>query len=465
MPELSEWLALLPEPQLDRLAANVLNALPSSRALTERALAQRLSDAEWACAVLEKLGPAAKSTARALLDAAMPVRRADLASLTSDQDSDPIEALEDHGLAVAVKTGPGMPTHVALAPGIAALLTLEKSPTADPTGLSGAALGGARRRFHLALTVGLLFQHPPRLTKNEAVHSTDLAALAARLAPLGVTPRRLAREISVLTDVGALVAQGGRLVPVPELALDVTQLHLRLSLEELASPALPDEAAAAVAKLVEPNASLSLAHLLKVAQTALLRERADDEDKPTRGARSELVQTLSSLLTLEALILLDADGHPVAADTGEVLTQGQSLLVVLDPSVAAMLRGEEVTEPIYRPGHVQSSFEIVADASADPSLVATVAAFSHLVRADVAAVMRLERPTLRQALKAGLSPARLATALESLSGRPLPQNVAVTLADWLQDVQTPMSISASFHASLEDTSLIARARLSAFNDD
>lgn len=465
MGELAEWLALLPEPQLHRLATNVLGAQPASRVLTERALAQRLSDAEWARGVLEKLGPQAKTAARALLDAAVPVRRADLASLTSDNDGDPLEALEDHGLVVAVKTGPGMPTHVALAPGVAALLRLEKPQAPDPDQLTGAALGSARRRFHLALTLGLLFQHPPRLTRNEAVHSTDLAALAARLAPLGVTQPRLARELSVLTDLGALVGQDGRLVPVPQLALNVTELHLRLALEELASSALPDEAAAAVAMLVQPHRSLSLAHLLNVAQTALLRERADDEDKPHRGARGELVRTLSSLLTLEALVLLDADGHPVSPDSDEVRQKGQELLVMLDPSVAAMLRGEEPKTSVFRTGHVQSSFEIVADAGADPSLVATVAAFSRLARADFAAVMRLERASLRRALNAGLSPALLATALEALSGRPLPPNVAITLADWLRDVQAPKLISASFQTSLNETCRLARARLSATNGD
>src|SRR5690554_4135003 len=76
--ELSEWLSLLPEPQLDRLAENVLGAQPSSRALTERALAQRLSDAAWAHDTLEMLGAQAKAAAQTLLDAAVPVRRTDL---------------------------------------------------------------------------------------------------------------------------------------------------------------------------------------------------------------------------------------------------------------------------------------------------------------------------------------------------------------------------------------------------
>lgn len=465
MGELSRWLALLPKPRLERLAANVLEVRPPSRALVEKALVRKLSDREWVQDSLEQLGPAAKAAARALVDAGVPVRRADLASLASDPDGDPIEALEDHGFVAAVKTGPGMPTHVALAPGLEKLLAFETTPRADGAHLAGAALGGALRRFRLALTIGLLFQHPPRLNRDGHVHSTDLAALASRLKPLGVTSRQLARELAALTDVGALSARHGRLVPVAERSLDVSEQYLRLALKELASPALSDEAAAAVAGLLSSGGSLSLAQLLESAQSALLRERATNEEKPARGARGEIVRALSALLSLEALVLLDSQGHPVVASGEENLARGRSLLVALEPTVAAMLTGAEAEATTFRPALVQSSFEVVADASADPSLVAAVAAFSRLVRADFAAVMRIERQSVERALEAGVSPLLPTNALEALSGRPLPQNVATTLSDWLQNAPSGKSTDAASQTPLADLCNAARARLSAFDGD
>lgn len=459
MSELADWLSSLPQPRVQQLAAQVLGTVPGSRAAIERAVAQRLGDPAWVRTTLARLGAGAQAAWQVLVDAKGPVRRSDLLSLTSDRHEDVIDALEAHGLVTAVKTGPGMPTHVTLTPGLSASPAPDDAQALAPAGLPGLALASDRRRFQLALTVGLLFQHPPRLTRSGALHTTDLSRLSQRLQPLGVTPRRLAQEVSDLQDLGALAMHDERLTPVPSLALDIPALHLRLALEELSAPSLPDEAAAAIARLLEPGATLSLSHLLEVARARLLRQRADEDERPTTGARADLVHTLTALLSLESLVLLDDEGQPVTAEGDELLAQAQSIRLALDPQVAEVLRGDRPAPARRRFGHVQSSFEIVADAGVDPSLVATACAFSQLVRADLAATMRLERDSLRRALAAGLAPQQLAAALEALSGRPLPQNVAMTLTDWLRDAPSPPTRAAPPPVPLEQLRDAAVERL------
>lgn len=458
MSELADWLSSLPPPRIEQLARQVLGTVPGSRAVLERALAQRLSDPAWVRSTLARLGAGAQAAWQVLVDAKGPVRRSDLLSLTADRHDDVIDALESYGLVTAVKFEPGMPTHVALTPGVSAGPSDDDAPPA-PARLQGLSFASARRRFQLALTMGLLFQHPPRLTRSGALHTTDLSKLSQRLQPLGVTPRRLAQEVSALQDLGALAMHDERLRPVPSLALDIPALHLRLALEELASPSLPDEAAAAVARLLEPEATLSLSHLLEVARARLLRQRADEDERPTTGARADLVHTLTALLSLESLVLLDDAGHPVTAEGDALLAQAPSIRLALNPQVATVLRGEPPEGAAPGRGHVQASFEIVADASADPSLVAVVCAFSRLMRADMAAVMRLEKDSVRRALAAGLQPTRLAAALEALSGRPLPPNVAVTLTDWLREAPSPPTSAAPPVVSLDRLRDAALARL------
>lgn len=431
---LSEWLDALPAPAFAELAATVLGSVPTTHGLARRALEQHLCDEAWIDQTLAKLGPRARTALATLSLAGVPVLRADALSLSGGPDVDPIEQLEAHGLITAVRSGPGMPTHVAVTPGLAEIIRTRTIglPTATVAG-AGPLLGGARRRFQLALVVATLVQHPPRLTRDGRPHAADLATLAHALAPLGLSPARLLRELSDLTELGLLAVDASRLhVVLPE-ATDIDASYLRLSFEELAAPSLPEETLAVVARLVASGSTLSMGGLLDAARGALLRDRAEASELHRKGARRELIETLSSTLGLQAVVLLDASGQPIAGAGDELLARvadGEELSIALDPAVTALLRGEPPPTARVLPGHVQSSFEIVADPSCAPSLIACVGAAAELVRADRAAVLRLTGTSVRRALEAGLAFEVLDAALAALSGRPVPSNVEHTLRDW-----------------------------------
>ena len=81
-------------------------------------------------------------------------------------------------------------------------------------------------------------------------------------------------------------------------------------------------------------------------------------------------------------------------------------------------------------GHVQSSFEVVADRACDPTLVARIALCSRLVRADRAAVLVLDRAIATQAGVFGVEVDGLLDDLAALGGQAVPGNVATILRGW-----------------------------------
>lgn len=431
---LEAWLAAQPDPAVERLCRHVLGGPAPARPLAERALLQRLGDRAWIAKTLAHLGPRAARVLSTLLRTGVPVLRGDLNALANVPDFDAVEALEDHGLVTAVRTGRGMPTHVALTPGLNARVAAELGDAQHPGRAGGgAAHAGDRRRFELALVMTCLAHHPPRMTREGRLHAGDLTHLAERLEPLHLAAPVLERLLSNLTELGAFAPADGRLRVVPAAATELELLHLRLALTELAAPSTPEGALALVAQLVD-GATLPVHEVLEAAQVAILRERAAEEEAGTRrGARRELAETLTVLFGLAAVVLLDEHGAPAGNSAQAVLARlaaGDALQLALEPDVRAVLRGEPRPSRRYAPGHVQSSFEVVADAGCDPSLVARVGLSAELVRADQAAVLRLTREAVVAGRAAGVKVAALGADLEGLSGRPLPANVAHVLADW-----------------------------------
>jgi hypothetical protein len=110
-------------------------------------------------------------------------------------------------------------------------------------------------------------------------------------------------------------------------------------------------------------------------------------------------------------------------------------------------------------GHVQSSFEIIADVSCDPSLIATIGLCARVVRADRAAVLQLEKASVIQGREIGVSLESLLGALASLSGRAVPLNVSTMLRDW-HGSERPPAPAASPLADLKTFRDLALAALS-----
>lgn len=458
---LAAHLAALPAPQLDRIAQTVLHAAPTTRALAERALTQRLLDPQWIAATLDRLSDRATQALASLVRAGVPVVRRDASALASDPNEDPLEALEDHGLVTPVRTGRGMPTHVAITPGMMPALEAYFAQASTPQAGSGLRLAAARRRFDLALFIASVGQHPPRLTRQGRLHAGDLASLAATLEPLGLSTGTLERRLADLLELGAVAPDAGRLKLVPEHALDIEHLALRLALLELAAPSTPEPALAMVSRLLPAGTQLPLRELLEAIQAELLRERAAELDEQARSARRELAESLGTLVGLSSLLLLDDEGRPLTG-AGDVLHEQiasrSTLHAALDPQLGALLRGERIDRGPYEAGHVQSSFEVIAGAGANPSLVARIALCASLNRADWAAVLRLERRSVTQAASLGLNSEELVSALAALSPHGVPANVEVVVRDWFaaaEHGQPPSPLSVPALEQLRDAALAA----------
>jgi hypothetical protein len=428
---LAAHLASLPAPQFARVVSAVLGTgTPLSRDLAVDAVARQLLDREWLERTLARLGPAATAAFAAVVRAGTPVLRRDVTALSAHHDVDPVDVLEEHGLLTPVRTGRGMPTHVALTPGLQEIVVDSVAAAADERAPES-AYAGSGRRFELALMLAFVAQHPPRLIRAGRVHGSDISRLAEHLAPLGLRTATLERRLNEWSDAGAARDVGGRLCPMSQAFTDIEELYLRLALSQLAAPSIPEGALQIVSRLLPAGAVLTLRDAIDFAQSLLLRSRAEASDMERKGARSELLEVARCVLTLDAVLLQDDAGRAVAMDEAHLLTTGsQSPRLVLEPSVAAILRGEALPKPVFRHGHVQSSFEVVADSTCDPSVVARVAVWSRLVRADRAAVLMLERPTVAQARALGFHLTDLLADLKMLSGMPVPGNVAFVLKDW-----------------------------------
>jgi hypothetical protein len=444
---LAAHLAALPAPQLARVALRVLGASLASRALTERALVQRLLDPVWVEHTLDRLGPGAERALAALLQAGVPVLRRDVAALVGSPDTDPIESLEDHGLIVPVRTGRGMPTHVAIAPELEALVRARIDGAPATAEGAGEALAGTRHRFELALMVATLAQHPPRMTREGRLHARDLNALAELLDPLGHRAAALEQRLARWHEVGALSPDEGRLYVVPSAVLDIPALQQRIALSEIAAPSLPDGVIDVLRILLQSGGALPLRRVLETVQASLLRDRAEEAESALKqGARRELMDVMRALLAMEALVLLDERGQAVLGGGQDLLertTAGESFAIGLDPVITAALRDEPAPMLVTTAGHVQSSFEIVADISCDPSLIARIGLFARVVRADRAAVLQLERAAVERGKALGVSLSSLLEALAALSGRPVPANVVTVLRDWYGSVTASLALPST----------------------
>ena len=433
---LAAHLAALPAPQLKRIALRVLGtADDGDRALLEQRLHSRLCDPQWLADTISRLSDPALASLEALGSAGVPVVRADAAALFDRSGGDPFEELEEHGLVTPVRTGRGMPTHVALTPGMDEMLRARVTAISRFEPGRGVSFAGAQRRFELALLVAIVGQHPPRMTKQGRLHAGDLNALAEHVEPLGLRPSTLERRLSRWQELGVVAPNEGRLQVLPSRAADIEGLYLRLALQELAAPATPDGTLVVVSRLLEKNEPAELRPMLEVAQSSLLRERAGDEQTAQRSVRREFMEAMTTLLGLDALLIMDAKGHPLPASSEATLQatlSGEKLTVALDESVAATLTGTEPPPKTFSRGHVQSSFEVVADPSCDPALVARVGLCARLVRADRAAVLQLDQKAVARGRALGIALESLLSDLAALSGKPVPPNVATILADWFR---------------------------------
>jgi hypothetical protein len=429
---LAAHLASLPAPQFARVAAAVLGtSVPASRDAAVQAVARQLLDPDWVTRTLERLGSGARAALATVARAGVPVLRRDVSALVASHDDDPVDALEEHGLLAPVRTGRGMPTHIAIPPGLEDLLRAHPAAGAESSE-QGAQFTGTRRRFDLALTLAIVAQDSPRLLRAGRLHAADLSRLAHHLAPLGLRPAAVEARLLRWLDLGIAREVDGRIRPIAAAFDDVPRLFVVLALAELAAPSTPEGTLHIIARLLASAGTLPLREAIEAAQSALLRDRAGMDGSPMRGARSEIVEVARSLLSLDALVLQDGHGRPLAADDERLLrTNGESPYLAIEPHVGAALRGEPAPEDTFSHGHVQSSYEVVADSGCDPSLVARIAVWSRLVRADRAAVLALERETVVRARKLGFQGKRLFADLVALSGMPVPGNVATVLRDWI----------------------------------
>lgn len=79
---------------------------------------------------------------------------------------------------------------------------------------------------------------------------------------------------------------------------------------------------------------------------------------------------------------------------------------------------------------LDADYSLHARSGLRPADLALLALCAELVRLDGAASFRLSRSSAARAFRAGLDASSLAARLESLTGRPLPQNVAYSLEAW-----------------------------------
>jgi hypothetical protein len=428
----------LPSPQLARIAHTVLGAPRGTADHTAHAIAERLLDPEWVRRTLAALGADARAALATIARAGTPVLRRDIAALASSHGIDPVDALEERGIVRPVRLGRGMPTHVALAPELSNRVLALLPEDSDGTAAGGRALTGARRRFELALMLAAVGQHPPRLTRTGRLHASDLQRLESHLAPLGLHADAIEKRLTRWVDVGAAVLEGGVAATTSAAFDNVPHLALLLALTQLAAPATPEETTRIVGRLLATGGTLPLRTAIALAQTSLLQKRAEDSEGSQRGARAELVDIVRSLLSLDAIVLQDADGTPIPIDDSTSLQFKESQpTLALDPLVAAALRGEPAPPDRYSRGHVQSSFEIVADSACDPTLIAGIAVWSRLVRADRAAVLRLEKETIARARTLGFRLDQLLSSLAALGDGPVPANVSTMIRGWFASAPDP----------------------------
>jgi len=80
---------------------------------------------------------------------------------------------------------------------------------------------------------------------------------------------------------------------------------------------------------------------------------------------------------------------------------------------------------------VAPNFEVVAPFSIHPRLLLEVGALADLVHADQALMFRISRNSIYRALKAGMDGEAILGVLRQGSPHPLPQNVEVTIREWV----------------------------------
>jgi hypothetical protein len=461
---LKAHLVALPAPQLARVAKAVLGErAPSTPELTAHAVAGHLLDPQWVARTLQKLGPGAGAALAAVARAGVPVLRKDVSALVANQSTDPVDELEEHGLLVPIRTGRGMPTHVALPPGLGSVVQ-EQLQASEADSNHGSAFIGHRRRFDLALMLAIVAQYPPRVTRTGRVHAGDLARLTTHLAPLGLRASSVERHLSRWIDTGVAEERRGALRLNATAFGDVPQLFVILALTELAAPSVPEGALRVVERLARSGGSIDLRSALEITQAELLRNRSEDPEQPNRGAKTELLEVARSLLSLDALVMQDAEGHPIVLHDPDVAALQSAPQLALEPGIAAAILRAAAPVEVFHPGHVQSSFEVVADSGCDPTLVARIAVWAELVRADRAVVLRLERESVARAVALGFGVEQLFADLEQLAGRKPPANVIVLVKDWVGTLEPSEPMLAGKLAGWDESVEAARRAVLREND-
>lgn len=456
------WLRTLPDATLERVGTTVLEAGPRDRAQLEAAIASHLEQPAFAATVLAKLGDVAARAIDALLQAGVPILRRDLHALVQAPGRDVLGELENHALVVAVRAeAKGMPTLVALAPGMEDAIRRARAleiPAAPAPPLAWAA---SRRRIELACLVASIAQRAPRLTREGRLHASDLGQVVRDLGAFGASPPRVERRLGQLIEVGAIAPHGGRLAPVLPSAERIDPLFTNLALLELAQPSVPDEALRLVARVLRA-APLGLQAALDGLRTALLRLRSTSTAAASQGARQEFTSIVQSILDLSAVLVIDGEGAPLALrpDVTSLAGASNGFVLALDPAIAAALSGRSPAESVHARGHVQASFDVVADGNCDPSLVARLGCFAELIRADRAIEFRLTRESVGRGYAIGGSGPGLLAALAALSGRSVPQNVERALEAWATLPASPAQ--AVFpEPAVDELLAAARSRLEA----
>jgi hypothetical protein len=142
----------------------------------------------------------------------------------------------------------------------------------------------------------------------------------------------------------------------------------------------------------------------------------------------------------------------VAAEEGGIFRASQAL--------PALREEAELTEPASRV-IAQPNLELIAYPPLAATVLNTLDAWAEEVTLGVAAQYRLSRAAFARASRAGWSAERVGSALEVLTGVPLPANVRVTLGDWERHAErvclTPDVLVFKLPASLLDALLADRA--------
>lgn len=425
---LATWLETLPAAARDRIARTLMGSGSENDSLDVK-----LADDAFLGAVIEGLSDRELRALEGLAAAGVPVLRADVTALAKAGD-DPVEALADRALVVPVRTGRGMPTHVALTPPLADRIRRHLD-AARTTGLAPVSADHAarRRRFEFALLFGSIAQHPPRMTRAGQLHTGDLGKLSEQLAGTSfASTKRIERTLAKLLEQGAVTPSQGRLELVPPAATDVGGLFLRLALAEFGAPSLPDLTRALLSRALT-HERVPVIEAVRELEAGLLRERSTMEDQARRGARKELSEALLAALDATGVLVLSRSGTPLAAESTETLArlaQGEELSIAIDPAVRATLQNAPVPATPHRAGFVQGSFEVVADVACDPSLVVRIGLCAELVRADHAATFRITKTSIARAAALGTSQESILADLRIFSSKDISANVARMVVEW-----------------------------------